>query len=177
MCKFSSPLEFPDFLPAVKQQTSSSLWGAAEFITEDSNYFSLSMKQTDKVSTDKFKNWWVNSVPPQRKLLFSRQHAVDCIISNCQALSLKANWLNVQFLRLFCVCQSTERLHVFSANLPSRSTAFEQLGKFSTVIKIHKPIVSLRKSTCSLHSVFGNSFLQANLSTLHHLTKRGAQFY
>lgn len=180
---FQSATESPDFLPALKrQETSSSLWGTAEFIMEDSNYFSLSMKQTDKFSIGKFKYWLVlNSVPPQRASLFLRRYAVDCIISNYQVLSLKfsslkASWLNVQFLRLFCVSQSTEGLHMFSANLTSHSTAFEHFVKFSIVVKYISLLFPWEKPHTHF-ILFGNSFLQANLFTLYHPNKRWAQFY
>lgn len=133
------------------------------------------MKQTDKFSIGKFKYWWVlNSVPPQRASLFLRRCAVDCIISNCQALSLtflslKASWLNVQFLRLFCVSQSTEGLHVFSANLTSHSTAFERFVKFSIVVKYISLLFPWEKPHARFVLSLGTAFCKLTCS--HFITQ------
>lgn len=58
-------------------------------LTENSAWFSLSMKGTDRFSINKLKYWWVlNSIPPSPKSIafFSLGWcAVCCIISNCQA--------------------------------------------------------------------------------------------
>lgn len=78
-------------------------------------------------------------------------------------------------LRPFYISQSTEGLHLFSANLTSRSTAFERFVKFSIVAKKHKPIVSLggEKKTKHHHTRFFQSLGTAfcKLSCPHFITQ------